>query len=129
MFSESFDGTDGVMADEYINNGIDPTGRWDVTSGVLKISGNYGYTDSPVFRVVTQKSDFTNFTLNAGLLKKTPAIEAYEGLQLFFRYQDQYNLYVARIRNDNSIHLKKKVNDVYYTLVHVPLPTKNDHWL
>lgn len=121
LFSEYFDQGNGIFADEYINNGLDNSGKWDVTSGELYVNDQSGLARSPIFRVVTTRSDFSDYTLSADMLKSTFATEPHEGLQLFFRYQDPYNLYVVGLRNDNNIHLKKKVGDVYYELAKVPV--------
>ncbi len=126
LLSDYFDRPDGLFADEF--GRLDPLGIWKVTSGAFYAYGQQGYSNSSVFRAVTNKSDFTDFDMRVKMLRKNYALQPYEGLQLFFRYKDPYNLYVVGLRNDNYLHLKKKVNDNYYTLANVPLPTKNDYW-
>lgn len=118
LFSEKFDRPNGLIADNYGNE--DPLGKWDVTSQRLHAFGMHGYTDSPIFRMVTLKSDIKNFTMVSDMMKTKLGINDWDGLQLFFRYKDPDNLYAAGLRNDNAIHLKKKYNGVYYTLAQVP---------
>lgn len=127
LFSETFNRPDGLIADNYGKN--DSLGRWDVTSQSLYAKDNRGYTSSPIFRVVTNKSDFSNFCLTADMMKTKLGIENWDGLQIFFRYKDYDNLYVTGLRNDNSLHLKKKINGTYYTLAQVPISSNRlNYW-
>lgn len=127
IFFDYFDRPDGLIADNYGHS--DPLGKWKVTSQSFYAKDSMGYTNSPVFRAITQKTDFTNFLLKADMKKMDLAIEPWEGLQLFFRYRDADNLYVAGIRNDNQIQLKKKVNGIYTTLGTAPIDgNKLGYW-
>ena len=114
LFSDNFDRADQIIDDA--GNRVDPLGKWSVTAGVFSVKSMHGYTNNSVFRVVTERSDFSNLTFKADLMKKDLGVEAFDGLQLFFRYKDPDNLYVAGLRNDNQIQLKKKVNGIYTTL-------------
>jgi len=127
LFSEYFNRADGLLADNYGTN--DPLGKWDVTSQRLYVKNYQGYTDSPVFRAVTIKSDFSNFSLSSDMMKTKLGVDDWDGLNLFFRYKDPDNLYVAGLRNDNFLQLKKKVGGTYYTLAQVSLDsTQLNHW-
>ncbi len=127
LFSDYFDRPDGLIADNYGHS--DPLNKWDVTSQSFYVKDNQGYTNSPVFRVRTYKNDFSNFILKADMKKMDRGIEAWEGLAVFIRYQDPYNLYIVSLRDDNKIHIKKKYNGIYTTLAIVPLDTsKLNYW-
>lgn len=121
LFSDDFERPGGLIAVEGRNGQQDPLGKWKVTSGSLYTKNAQGYTRDPVFRVVTRQSNFRNFALSADMLKTKLGIDAWDGLQLFFRYNDPDNLYAAGLRNDNSIHLKKKVKGTYTTLAIAPV--------
>lgn len=127
LFSESFNGADGLLANNYGSE--DVLKKWKVTSQKFHIKNKRGYTDSPVFRAVTQKSDFDNFTLSTNAMKATLGKDAWDGLQVFFRYKDYDNLYAAGIRNDNALHLKKKVAGEYFELARVEFDSNRlNHW-
>ncbi len=73
-------------------------------------------TDSAVFRLNTRRGDFrdvaVSFNLrNDGLVTtdRTPA-QAYDGVHVWLRYQDQTNLYAISVdRRDGKVAIKKKV--------------------
>jgi len=54
-------------------------------------------------------------------LSNSPNRNASNGLLLFNRYQDEYNLYYTGIRVDGYAVIKKKVNGIYYTMAYKPL--------
>ena len=118
LFSDNFNRRDGLVASETMANA---SSQWRVTSGNLYIRRTHGYTNDDVFRVVTRRSDFSDVLVSAYMQKRNLAVNPWEGLQLFIRYQDPDNLYVAGLRNDNSIHLKKKIKGKYVTLATAPI--------
>lgn len=127
LFTERFNTSDGLLANNYGKD--DVLKKWDVTSQKFYVKNNRGYTDSPIFRVVTQKSDFNNFVLNTKAMKSKLGKDPWDGLQVFFRYNDYDNLYAAGIRNDNALHLKKKVAGEYFELAKVEFDgNRLNHW-
>lgn len=115
------------------------TSDWKVTSGALSVlPGGQWWTDSPVFRVVSQdrfqyanvattvKATINEFKTSA----ETPAV-AWDGVHLFLRYKSQYSLYYATVaRRDGEVVLKKKCEGgpsnggTYYTLATGSAPVK-----
>jgi hypothetical protein len=123
LFIETFDYPDGPIVDEnmYWNQIPDPTG-WEMTSGALFAASGAGYTGIPnvgnnsaVFRLTT-KTNYLNVRvtfalLNLGLTttENTPT-QDWDGVHIFLRYQDEYELYYASInRRDNQVVIKKKI--------------------
>ncbi|MBI4744784.1 MAG: carboxypeptidase regulatory-like domain-containing protein [Actinobacteria bacterium] len=121
VFFDYFDRPNGLLADHYGNS--DPLNKWEVTSQSFYAKDGRGWTNSPVFRAISKDSRFSNFTLQAKMMKMNQGNDPWEGLQLFVRYQDSDNLYAVGLRNDNTIHIKKKVSGVYTTIGQAPLNT------
>ena len=74
-----------------------------------------------IFRLVTQYvwTDYTEqayFKINANELSASPNRSVSNGLLLFNRYQDAFNLYYAGIRVDGTAVSKKKIKGTYYTM-------------
>ena len=121
FYDDFNDRPDGLIADNYGIN--DPLGKWDVTSQRFYSINHQGYTNSPVFRAVTYQSDFNDVDVSSDMMRTNTGIEDYDGLQLFFRYKDANNLYVAGLRKDGQLHLKRKYRKKYTTLALVPYVT------
>jgi hypothetical protein len=121
VFYDYFDRPDGLLADHYGNG--DPLNKWEVTSQSFYAKNSHGWTNSPVFRAINKLGEFSNFTLQAKMMKMNQGNDPWEGLQLFVRYQNSDNLYAVGLRNDNTIHIKKKVSGVYTTIGQTPLDT------
>jgi len=105
---------------------------WEMTSGSLFEQGGAGWSgvpddidpnatssngnDSAVFRLNTTRYDFGNVAVsfdldNQGLVTtaRTPA-QAYDGVDIWFRYQSEYTLYAAHVnRRDGTVAIEKKV--------------------
>lgn len=127
VFYDYFDRPDGLLADHYGNN--DSLNKWEVTSQSFYVKNGYGWTNSPVFRAINKNGSFSNFTLQAKMMKTNQGNDPWEGLQLFVRYQNSDNLYAVGLRNDNTIHIKKKVSGVYTTIGQTTLDTNRlGHW-
>jgi hypothetical protein len=103
----------------------------DVTSGCLssKYAGEWkrGWTDSSVFRVVSIGRDsagreikWTDQTIEYRAYVKTwhnkGDIPDWSGLHAFARYRTSDDLYVASIRYDGVVTIKRKWKGVYTTL-------------
>jgi len=122
------------------SNGMQAQAHLDVTSGCLWASNGLGnsakgWTNDDVFRMVTVSHDsdgrlikWTNQTIDyVAYIKhnkwsKDNPVMAYSGLHVFFRYQDNDNLYVASARYDGKMTIKQKVAGVYSTLALGDLP-------
>jgi hypothetical protein len=84
-----------------------------------------GYHPQNIFRLV-QKDNWENFTQEVYFkivnnnLSDSPNRNASNGLLLFNRFQDQYNLYYTGIRVDGYAVIKKKINGNYYTMDYKP---------
>jgi len=128
--------SDGLVTNElaYFNpdDSSAPRSRdWEMTSGSLfSLAGRFwtgrpdaiepdpnsaSSTNSAVFRLTTRRHDFqdveVDLTLNNRRLVTTPSTPAvnWDGVHIFLRYQDQYNLYYASVaRRDGHVVLKKK---------------------
>ncbi len=80
-----------------------------------------GFYPQNIFRLIT-RSKWENFQQEAyfKLAKYNLSESKYRsesnGLVLFSRYEDQYNLYYAGIRVDGTAVVKKKINKEYYTM-------------
>lgn len=107
--------------------GSNNVSQLDVTSGklysrVTEIGAERGYVDDPVFRMVaetplseSQKVSWSDLNVKARFYPKTwqQSNEEWQGLHLFARYQTEYDLYVASLRCDGSIYIKRKLNGRY----------------
>jgi hypothetical protein len=116
----------------------------DVTSGCLlaKYAGQWkrGWTESPVFRAVTigRHSDgreikWTNQTTEYRAYIKTwhnnGNIPDWSGLHAFVRYRTSDDLYVASVRYDGVVTIKRKWNGVYTTLAESRLNNEFEEYL
>jgi hypothetical protein len=136
LFRPAFSPTSALVTNEYAywnpthTNAV-RSADWEMTSGSLFSANGDGYsgtidtgkpdvlsklhTNSSVFRLGTRINTYANvsvgFALNIQRLAstaKTPAV-AWDGVDIWLRYQSQYNLYYASIaRRDGSIVIKKK---------------------
>lgn len=80
-----------------------------------------GYHPQNIFRLVGRSlwNNFSQqiyFKINADNLSESPNRNASNGLLLFNRYKDAYNLYYTGVRVDGYAVIKKKVGGTYYTL-------------
>ena len=84
-----------------------------------------GYHPQNIFRLVL-KSKWQNFQQEAYFkiisdnLTPSPNRNASNGLLLFNRYQDAFNLYYTGLRVDGYAVIKKKINGKYYTMAYKP---------
>jgi len=84
-----------------------------------------GYFPQNIFRLVL-RSQWQNFTQEAYFkivkdnLTASPNRNASNGLLLFNRYQDAFNLYYTGLRVDGYAVIKKKINGIYYTMAYKP---------
>lgn len=104
LFSDAFNYPDGVIAD-----GSTP---WDTTSGTAYAKSKTAWTNSDVFRIITDRSDFKNVAVAFDLKvnKFLSPSTGWHGVHIFLRYQSQYHLYYATIaRPDGKVVLKKKM--------------------
>jgi len=82
-----------------------------------------GYYPQNIFRLVL-RSKWRNYTQEAYFrivkdnLTESPNRNASNGLLLFNRYQDEFNLYYTGIRVDGYAVIKKKINGTYYTMAY-----------
>lgn len=95
------------------------------------IDTDNGYHPQNIFRLV-EKNPWKNlrqevyFKIKKNNLSESSNRNASNGLLLFSRYHDQYNLYYTGIRVDGYAVIKKKTNGVYYTLAYKPIFTTNN---
>ena len=116
----------------------------DVTSGCLlsKYAGTWkrGWTDSDVFRAVAIGKDsdgreikWTDQTTEYRAYIKSwhnnGDIPAWSGLHAFVRYRTSDDLYVASIRYDGVVTIKRKWNGVYTTLAEFRLNNQFKQYL
>lgn len=113
----------------------DAQSHFDVTSGCLYSrhvgDSHLGFTDNSVFRAV-----FLGYDSHGRRIKWTDGgikyrayiqewhdknIPGWAGLHLFQRYRTSDDLYVASIRYDGRVTIKKKWNGVYTTLAQAKL--------
>lgn len=150
LLAEDFDVPDGLVTNERAYwSSSDPAARassvWQVTSGSLFAAAGRGWTgpidavepdagssngtNSAIFRLTTQRSDFGDvnmaFTLDNSGYSQTPATPAvaWDGVHVFLRHQSEESLYYVSVdRRDRSVVIKKKVSGgpsnsgTYYTL-------------
>lgn len=102
---DTFAGPDGVILAEGQSNDT-----WLITSGTLDRRGGVGYTDSPVFRMVSTERDFNNTTVSVTLAVDSIGDNAdWDGAHVWVRYQSEYELYAVSVdRSDNTMIIKKK---------------------
>jgi spore germination protein YaaH len=163
LFVDHFNRPDGLVTNEFAYwHRTDPSAvkspYWEMDSGSFFIQQNTGWTGIPddtvpnaassngshsaVFRLDTTRSDFGNIAVDFSLLNQgltatpsTPAM-AWDGLHVWVRYQNEYNLYYASInRRDGTSVIKKKVpggpsnRGTYYELSdYVPHPVPYNTW-
>lgn len=139
LFSDAFSGySDGLITNEYAywnktSSLSKQSPLWELDSGSLFAIGGNGWTGVPdnispnnlstngnnssVFRLVTKQSNFGNVAVSFNLLNQgltntasTPSV-SWDGLHVFLRYQNEYNLYYVSVnRRDNTVTIKKKVS-------------------
>ena len=105
---------------------LDKSNEWRLhyaTSNPLDTDG--GYHPQNIFRLVL-RSQWQNFQqevyfkIDTDNLSASPNRNASNGLLLFNRYQDGFNLYYTGIRVDGYAVIKKKIKGVYYTMSYKP---------
>lgn len=85
-----------------------------------------GYHPQNLFRLVT-KGEWTDyveqayFKIDAVNLSASPNRNQSNGLLLFSRYADAFNLYYAGVRVDGNAVIKKKMRGTYYTMALTPI--------
>jgi len=99
---------------------------WRVAFSISNpIDTDDGYYPQNIFRLVL-KSKWQNFQQEAYFkiindnLSVSPNRNASNGLLLFNRYQDAFNLYYTGVRVDGYAVIKKKINGEYYTMAYKP---------
>lgn len=103
---DDFDGPDGPIAAEGQS-----AGPWQVTSGSLSRQDGTGYTDSPVFRMVSAERGFADVTVSLTLQVEDlrGGGTDYDGAHIWVRYQSEYALYAVSVdRRDGAMVIKKK---------------------
>ena len=118
----------------------------DVTSGTLKskhLNGSQvwkrGWTETHNFRMLAdaqynqKKLRYTEGTQEIRVYfdRVHPQAAHYTGAHLFARYQTEYDLYVASLRLDGQVMIKKKHCGSYHTLASAPFSQGNvnlDTW-
>ncbi len=137
LFSDSFTGTDRLLANEYAYwhptaSGIVTSSNWEMNSGSLFSLQNTAWsgvpdgagpnigstngTDSSVFRMMSKRADFGDVAVSFSLkndqlvtTSRTPQ-QDWDGIHFWMRYQAENSMYYASInRRDNTVILKKKV--------------------
>ncbi len=102
---------------------IDP---WRVAYALSNsLDTDKGYYPQNIFRLVS-RNVWKNFVQEVYVqithlnMSASPNRNASNGVLLFNRYQDPYNLYYTGLRVDGALVIKKKVRGVYYTLAYKP---------
>ena len=85
-----------------------------------------GYRPQNIFRMVNKGlwkdvAQEVYFYITNNNLSESPNRNASNGLLLFNRYQDEFNLYYTGIRVDGYAVIKKKINKEYYTMAYEKL--------
>ena len=159
---DNFNRPDGLVTNEYAhwNPNAPKAVRspvWDVTSGSLFVRGGAGWsgvpddatptansrhgTHSAVFRAVTHRADFGDFTFSFRLRvhslvrPRTRKAHDWDGVSVLVRYQSEEQLYaVTVLRRDGAVTIKKKVpggdanGGTYYTLAQASMAATLDVW-
>ncbi len=101
---------------------IDP---WRVAYSISNpLDTDNGYHPQNIFRLVLNRGKWQNFQQEAYFqitknnLSDSSNRNASNGLLLFNRYQDAFNLYYTGIRVDGAAVIKKKINGTYHTLAY-----------
>jgi hypothetical protein len=125
LIDDSFTGPDGLIAAEKRSG--DGSSDWVVTSGSLFRDDDQGWTGFPddgrgegdtgsaVFRMVSQRRDFTDVDVSLRIdverlvtTERTPA-RSFDGAHIFVRYQSDRQLYAVSVdRRDATLVIKKK---------------------
>ncbi|MEK7088281.1 MAG: hypothetical protein AAB952_00875 [Patescibacteria group bacterium] len=107
-----------------IQNELPTLNKWRLAYSLSNpLDTDNGYHPQNIFRMVlrSQWRDFQQeayFKINNLNLSASPNRNASNGLLLFNRYQDAFNLYYTGLRVDGYAVIKKKINGVYYTLAY-----------
>jgi hypothetical protein len=137
LFQDSFNGTDGLITNEYAHWNSDGINSpdWDMTSGSLFRQSNTGWsgvpdtcaqpdkfsnscTNSDVFRLNTFRTFAGNVRVSLALKSNSDIHNSncnandtcWHGVHIWMRYQTQYDLYYVSInRADNQVVIKRKV--------------------
>lgn len=85
-----------------------------------------GYHPQNIFRLVTSGTwnDYTEqvyLRITANELSTSPNRNQSNGILLFNRYQNAFNLYYTGVRVDGTAVIKKKMNGAYYTMALNPI--------
>lgn len=88
---------------------------WAATSGVFRSTDGVGWSDSPVFRMVTHDQDFGDvavaFRLRVDGITDDGAQpeSAWDGVHVLLHYQDETELYAMSVsRRDGEVAIKRK---------------------
>ncbi len=108
-----------------VQGSLATTSKWRLAYSLANpVDTDEGFHPQNIFRLVT-RSKWQNFKQEAYFkiikdnLSESSNRNASNGLLLFNRYQDQYNLYYTGVRVDGSAVIKKKQNGIYTTLKQV----------
>jgi hypothetical protein len=106
-----------------IKGSLESTNRWRVLYNKANPTDtDNGYHPQNIFRLVTKDASYKNlrqeayFKITRDNLSKSSNRNQSNGLLLFNRYQDGFNLYYTGIRVDGSAVIKKKKGGTYTTL-------------
>lgn len=162
LVEDAFNRPNGIITNEYAfwSSGAADARRdsiWQLNSGSLFAKDGAGFTGKPdnvapnatssngnnsaVLRLLTQRTDLTNFEVDFKLRHEgffttstTPAVD-WDGVHVFLRYANEENLYYASIdRRDGTTQIKKKVSGgpsnggTYYTLAGGRNPVPAGAW-
>jgi hypothetical protein len=118
-----------------IADGVAGTWSGDAAPGYLRsrygqrnpVDTDGGLRPQNLFRLLTRKTwsgtvrEQAYFRVRKYHLSDSPSRSGANGLLLFSRYLDQYNLYYAGVRVDGHAIVKKKSGGAYYTLSEAPV--------
>ncbi len=115
---DDFDRPEGVVTDErtWHDDSLPPDDAiWAATSGVLHAADGEGWSDSPVFRMVTHRKKLGDVAVSMRIRTEPPAgdvdhpEEAWDGVHLLLHYQDEADLYAVSVaRRDGELAIKRK---------------------
>jgi len=135
IFSDRFEGPDGLLASEYSERlptapDVVVSSSWLVTNGSFFRDRGTGWTGRPdtvnpdvrsangtgsaVFRLLVRRIQVVDTRISfrlrvAGIAETGPSLHAWDGVHVMVRYLSQYQLYYATVnRRDNTIVIKKK---------------------
>lgn len=133
-----------LLHDNFTRGGIIAAGApstiWEAEAGELSGKRGTGWSNSPVLRLFTRRSDFKNVAVSFNLLTRgldagsAVAERPWDGVHLWLRYRSEDSHYYASVnRRDGTVVIKKKAagpeGATYYALTpYAPYPVPFDSW-